>query len=66
MKTSKSSVLRLVDKYTCSIVQKVVDREHGCLDDKAYLKKPGKLLEKLYDNDNVIVLGWERPVHPQG
>jgi cytidylate kinase len=58
LKTSKSSVLRLVDKYTCSIVQKVVDREHGCLDDKAYFEKTRELVEKLYDNDNVIILGW--------
>lgn len=58
LKTSKSSVLRLVDKYTCSIVQKVVDREHGCLDDKAYFEKTKELVEKLYDNDNVIILGW--------
>ena len=56
--TSKSSVLRLVDKYTCSIVQKVVDREHGCLDDKAYYEKTKELAEKLYVNDNVIILGW--------
>ncbi|MCD6586656.1 MAG: cytidylate kinase-like family protein [Desulfobacteraceae bacterium] len=56
--TSKSSVLRLVDKYTCSIVQKVVDREHGCLDDKAYYEKTKELVEKLYVNDNVIILGW--------
>ena len=58
LKTSKSSVLRLVDKYTCSIVQKVVDREHGCLDDKAYFEKTKELVEKLYDSDNVIILGW--------
>ncbi len=58
LQTSKSSVLRLVDKYTCSIVQKVVDREHGCLDDKAYFEKTKELVEKLYANDNVIILGW--------
>lgn len=56
--TSKSSVLRLVDKYTCSIVQKVVDREHGCLDDTAYYKKTKELVEQLYYKDNVIILGW--------
>jgi len=56
--TSKSSVLRLVDKYTCSIVQKVVDREHGCLDDKAYYEKTKELVEKLYADDNMIILGW--------
>jgi cytidylate kinase len=58
LKTSKSSVLRLADKYTCSIVQKVVDREHGCLDDNAYFEKTKELVEKLYDNDNVIIVGW--------
>jgi cytidylate kinase len=58
LQTSKSSVLRLVDKYTCSIVQKVVDREHGCLDDKAYFEKTKELVEKLYASDNVIILGW--------
>jgi len=58
LQTSKSSILRLVDKYTCSVVQKVVDREHGCLDDKAYFEKTKELVEKLYDNDNVIILGW--------
>jgi len=58
LQTSKSSVLRLVDKYTCSIVQKVVDREYGCLDDKAYFEKTKELVEKVYDNDNVIILGW--------
>lgn len=58
LQTSKSSVLRLVDKYTCSIVQKVVDREHGCLDDKAYFEKTKELVEKLYTSDNVIILGW--------
>ncbi len=58
LQTSKSSVLRLVDKYTCSIVQKVVDREHGCLDDKAYYEKTKELVKKLYDSDNVIILGW--------
>ncbi len=56
--TSKSSVLRLVDKYTCSIIQKVVDREHGCLDDKAYYEKTKELVEKLYINDKVIISGW--------
>jgi cytidylate kinase len=56
--TSKSSLLRLVDKYTCSIVQKVVDREHGCLDDTAYYEKTKELVEKLYNDDNVIILGW--------
>lgn len=56
--TSKSSVLRFVDKYTCSVIQKVVDREHGCLDDAAYYEKTKELVEKLYENGNVIILGW--------
>ena len=45
-KTSQSRILRLVDRYTCSIVQKVVDREHGCLDDKNYYETSEQYEEK--------------------
>ena len=57
-KTSQSRILRLVDRYTCSIVQKVVDREHGCLDDKNYYETTKNLVEKSYDAGDVIILGW--------
>ena len=57
-KTSQSRILRFVDRYTCSIVQKVVDREHGCLDDKNYYEVTKKLVENLYEAGNVIILGW--------
>ena len=57
-KTSQSRILRFVDRYTCSIVQKVVDREHGCLDDKNYYETTKRLVEKSYEADNVIILGW--------
>ena len=57
-KTSQSRILRLVDRYTCSIVQKVVDREHGCLDDKNYYETTKNLVEKSYDVGDVIILGW--------
>ena len=57
-KTSQSRILRFVDRYTCSIVQKVVDREHGCLDDKNYYETTRRLVEKSYDAGNVIILGW--------
>jgi len=56
--TSQGRLLRLVDRYTCSIVQRVVDREHGCLDDKDYFDTTQKLVENLYDAGNVIILGW--------
>ncbi len=56
--TSSSKILRHIDRYTCSLVQKVVDGEHGCLDDGNYYKATKKLVEKLFDNDNVIILGW--------
>ena len=36
IKASNSRLLKLVDKYTCSIVQKVVDHEYGCVDDEKY------------------------------
>ena len=57
-KTSQSRILRFVDRYTCSIVQKVVDREHGCLDDKNYYEITKKLVENVYEAGNVIILGW--------
>jgi len=57
-KTSQSRILRFVDRYTCSIVQKVVDREHGCLDDKNYYETTKKLVEQSYEAGNVIILGW--------
>lgn len=56
--TSQSRIIRLMDRYTCTLVQKVVDREHGCLDDANYFESTKKLVEKLYDAGNVIILGW--------
>lgn len=56
--TSKSSILRFVDRYTCSVVQKVVDGEHGCLDDRAYYEKTRELVERIYEAGNAIILGW--------
>jgi cytidylate kinase len=56
--TSQSRIIRLMDRYTCSLVQKVVDRERGCLDDANYYESTKKLVEKLYDAGNVIILGW--------
>jgi cytidylate kinase len=56
--TSQSRILRFVDRYTCSIVQKVVDREHGCLDDKNYYAVTKKLVQDVYEAGDVIILGW--------
>jgi cytidylate kinase len=57
-KTSQSRILRFVDRYTCSIVQKVVDREHGCLDDKNYYEVTKKLVQNVYEAGDAIILGW--------
>jgi cytidylate kinase len=57
-KTSQSRILRFVDRYTCSLVQKVVDREHGCLDDKNYYNTTKKLVQNVYEAGNAIILGW--------
>jgi len=57
-KTSQSRILRFVDRYTCSLVQKVVDREHGCLDDKNYYETTKKLVQNVYESGNAIILGW--------
>lgn len=53
-----SRLMKLVDKYTCSMVQRVVSRDYGCLDDKAYYETTKGLVEKLYDAGDVIILGW--------
>ncbi len=50
--------MRFIDRYTCSIIQRVVDREYGCLDDKNYFETTKKLVEALYDAGNTIILGW--------
>jgi cytidylate kinase len=57
-KDADSRLLRFVDRYTCTLVQKVVDREHGCLDDKNYFATVKKLVEDVYQAGNAIVLGW--------
>ncbi len=55
---SQSRLLRFLDRYTCTLVQKVVDREHGCLDDDAYYEVTKKLVEDIYDAGNAIIVGW--------
>lgn len=55
---SQSRILRFVDRYTCSLVKKVVDHEKGCLDDDSYYETTKKLVENLYDEDNVVIIGW--------
>ena len=56
--TSQSRIIRLMDRYTCSLVRKVVDRERGCLDDDNYFESTQKLVQQLYDAGNIIILGW--------
>jgi len=58
LKHEHSRLLRFVDRYTCTIVQKVVDKEHGCLDDKNYFDAVKKLVEDIYQAGNAIILGW--------
>lgn len=57
-RASHSGLMRFIDRYTCSIIQRVVDREYGCLDDKNYFETAKKLVEALYDAGNTIILGW--------
>lgn len=58
LQDSQSRLLRFVDKYTCTLVQRVVDREHGCLDDNAYFDTTKKLVENIYEDGDAIILGW--------
>jgi cytidylate kinase len=55
---AQSRLLRFVDRYTCNLVQKVVDKERGCLDDEDYFKAVKKLVEEVYQAGNAIILGW--------
>jgi cytidylate kinase len=55
---AQSRLLIFVDKYTCSLIQKVVDRERGCLDDEKYFETAKKLVEDVYQAGNAIILGW--------
>ena len=55
---AQSRLLRFVDRYTCSLIQKVVDREYGCLDDKNYFETTKRLVEDVYNAGNAIVIGW--------
>ncbi len=57
-KTASARILRLVDRYTCSMIQKVADKEYGCLNDENYYKATKKLVEDLYGSGDVIILGW--------
>lgn len=57
-KTGGSGFLRHIDRYTCSVVKKVVDGEYGCLDDKKYFEVTRELVENLYKDGNVVILGW--------
>ncbi len=57
-RASQSRILRFVDRYTCSIVQRVVDREHGCLNDENYFTVTRKLVEDVYTAGDVVILGW--------
>ncbi|UCG12714.1 MAG: cytidylate kinase-like family protein [Deltaproteobacteria bacterium] len=55
---AQSRILRFVDRYTCSLIQKVVDRERGCLDDSSYFDATKGLVEKIYEEKQAIILGW--------
>ncbi len=57
-KERESRLLRLIDRYTSSVVQKVVDRSYGRLDDKTYHEVTVKLVQRVAEEGNVIILGW--------
>lgn len=65
-KTASARISRLVDRYTCSLVQKVVDQEYGCLNDENYYKATKKLVEDAYESGDVVILGWGSQVILKG
>lgn len=58
LQDAQSRLLRFVDRYTCTLIQRVVDRERGCLDDESYFDTVKKLVEDAYEDKNAIILGW--------
>ncbi|MBW1976046.1 MAG: cytidylate kinase-like family protein [Deltaproteobacteria bacterium] len=54
----ESRLLRLIDKYTASTIQKVVSRDYGRLDDQNYFEVIKNLVIKAAKQDNVIIVGW--------
>lgn len=58
LQDAQSRLLRFVDRYTCTLIQKVVDHERGCLDDESYFDTVKKLVEAVYEDKNAIILGW--------
>ena len=58
LQDAQSRLLRFVDRYTCTLIQRVVDRERGCLDDDSYYETTKKLVEDIYDHGDAIILGW--------
>ncbi len=55
---SSSGFLRHIDRFTCTMVKKVVDGDYGCLDDVKYYESTKKFVESLYEDGNVIIVGW--------
>ena len=50
LQDAQSRLLRFVDRYTCSLIQRVVDRERGCLDDESYFQTVKKLVEDVFES----------------
>jgi cytidylate kinase len=57
-KDAQSRLLRFVDKYTCTLIQRVVDHEHGCLDDSSYFEAVKKLVAEIYAEKQAVIIGW--------
>ena len=58
LKRSQARILRFANRYVCTTIQKVVDRERGCLDDDTYHDCTSKLVCDLYRAGDAIILGW--------
>jgi len=57
-KAAQSRIVRLMDRYTCSLVKKLVDRGRGCLDDRDFYRAASELVEKLYQAGDVVIHDW--------
>lgn len=54
----ESRLLQLIDRYTATTIQKIVDRGYGRLDDRSYYEVTRDLILRAAEQDNVIIVGW--------
>ena len=61
-----SRLIHFIDKHTYSLIQKVLARDYGSLDEKAYFNAVKRLVENIYSEGDAIIHGWAGQYFLQG